>query len=141
MWRAYSGLLAVAVLGAMASSVEAQTFLTPLSGEWLINIPEEPYGPRVWTLEETSGVVTGETEIHDIPGVDITGEMSGKKLFLVFYLLSSQFGVDSGIEGIPEITASNVAFVWVFMGKVQGFAISTIDGVPLAAYQVTGQKK
>lgn len=39
MWRAWSGLLAVAMMGAMATSAQARAFFSPLEGDREINIP------------------------------------------------------------------------------------------------------
>jgi hypothetical protein len=140
MLRAWSGMLAVALLGAMATSAQAQSFFTPLNGDWILNIPQEPYGPAVWTLKEEKGLVTGTTEINDVPGANITGELSGERFLSVFYVLNSDFEIDFGVPDGSPTPATNVAVIVVFRGRVQGFAISTIDGVPFAAYEVLGHK-
>lgn len=84
--------------------------------------------------------MTGETEIS-VSGFDITGELTGQKLFTGLFLLNSEFELDDGIEEVPNLTATNIAIVFVYLGRAQGYAITTIEGVPYAVYEVVGQKQ
>ena len=136
-------VMAMMFCGAMASSAEAQLAAASFSGNWELNIPQEPYGPATWAMTETAGVVSGTTTLT-IEGYDVLGEMDGQKLFPFVYQLNSEFTLDADLPGLPDITLENRAVAFVFFGRVYGYGITTAGLASLqfpAVYVVTGRKK